>query len=280
MKILVTGSSGNIGSKIAEIVSLHDECLGVDLVPGKYTSCLGDITDKPFMKRIISGVDAIIHSAAYLTPHIGKMSDIDFNHVNVHGTEVLLNLAVQNNIKRFVFTSTTSVYGCTSRPKTEALWVTEDLDPNPEDIYDQTKLAAEQLCRDASTLVTSTIILRMSRCFREPDNLLAFYRLYRGVGRQDVANAHYLAATKTIVGNEVFNISAQSPFKLSETKLLFNDPWRVISRYYPNASDFYKQKHWEKPSSIDRVYVIEKAKRILNYQPQENFSEFLKGAVI
>ena len=271
MKILVTGSSGNVGSKIAEMVTQHGTCVGVDLVPGKFTTHLGSIADKTFIDRIVSGADAIIHSAAYHAPHVGVIRDDEFQHINVHGTEVLLDLAIRHNIKRFVFTSTTSVYGCTTRPKTEAIWVTEALAPAPEDIYDLTKLEAEQLCQEASKAGVDTIILRISRCFPEPDHLQAFYRLYRGVSAHDVAEAHWLAVSSGIAGTDVFNISADPPFRRSETKALLIDPWTVIDGKYPEASKLFDQMKWEKPSSIDRVYVVDKAKRLLNYQPRDDF---------
>jgi UDP-glucose 4-epimerase len=279
VRILVTGSSGNIGSKIAELVSRHGICLGVDLVPGTYTTHVGSITDRDFIARIIPGVDAIIHSAAYLTPHVGLVSDEQFQHVNVYGTEVLLDLAIKTGIKRFVFTSTTSVFGCTTRPKSEALWVTEDLPPNPEDIYDRTKLEAENLCRDASKSGLTAIILRMSRCFPEPDHLQVFYRLYRGVSRTDVAVAHWLAATQPLTGAEIFIISADSPFNRTDTQVLLADPWSVIDRLYPQARTLYDRMKWERPRSIDRVYVIEKARQQLHYQPVENFLEILHSRV-
>jgi nucleoside-diphosphate-sugar epimerase len=228
------------------------------------------------MDEIVSGVDAIIHSAAYHAPHVGVISADEFRHVNVHGTDALLDLAIRHNIKRFVFTSTTSVYGCTTRPKTEAIWVTESLAPNPEDIYDLTKLEAEQLCQEASKTGINTIILRISRCFPEPDYLQVFYRLYRGVSAHDVAEAHWLAASSAIPGTDLFNISADPPFQKSETKALLNDPWTVIDRKYPEANRLFDQMKWEKPSSIDRVYVIDKAKRLLRYQPRDNFWAYLQ----
>ncbi len=277
MKILVTGSSGIVGSKIAEAVSKHGTCVGVDLVPGKFTTHLASITDKEVINKIVSGMDAIIHCAAYHAPHVGVVSDDKFREVNVYGTEVLLDLAIQHNLKRFVFTSTTSVYGCTTRPKTEAVWVTEALTPNPENIYDLTKLAAEQRCEQASEAGLNTIILRMSRCFPEPDHLRIFYRLYRGVSARDVAEAHRLAVWSTIPGTEIFNISADSPFEPSETRALLKAPWAVIERKYPGTSKLFDQMNWEKPPSIDRVYVVDKAKRILNYQPRDNFLAYLQS---
>lgn len=276
MKILITGTSGRIAAKVAEFVTQHADCVGVDLLPGRFTTHLGSITDRTFLSGIVAAVDAIIHCAAYLTPQVGVKSDAEFRQVNVHGTGLLLDLAVQHHLQRFVFTSTTSVYGCSTRPKSEALWVTEDLPPNPEDIYDITKLAAEDLCRQAADTGLPTAILRMSRCFPEPDPLMAFYRLYRGVSREDVARAHWLAVTQAIPGCQVYNISADPPFQRSDTALLFKDPWCVIDRLFPEAGSLYERLGWEKPPSIDRVYVIEKAKRLLDYQPQDNFWQYLQ----
>lgn len=59
---------------------------------------------KGIINKIVSGVETIIHTAAYLTPHIGMVSDDKFRDVNVYGTEVLLDLAIRHNLKRFVFT--------------------------------------------------------------------------------------------------------------------------------------------------------------------------------
>ena len=123
----------------------------------------------------------------------------------------------------------------------------------------------------------NTIILRISRCFPEPEALQVFYRLYRGVSAHDAVEAHWLAVNSDIPGIEVFNISADSPFQQTETIALLTDPWQVIDRIYPDASRLYNQLNWVKPSSIDRVYVIDKAKRLLNYQPRDNFWEFLQS---
>ena len=155
--------------------------------------------------------------------------------------------------------------------------MTEALRPNPEDIYDSTKLAAEQCCAQASEAGLDTIILRISRCFPEPDHLRVFYRLYRGVSAGDVAEAHRLAAWSTMPGTEVFNISADTPFRPSETKALLNDPWAVIERKYPGTRKLFDRMNWEKPPSIDRVYVIDKAKRMLDYQPRDSFLSYLRS---
>ena len=175
MRVLVTGTSGYNGSAVAAYASQYAEVIGIDIRPGDRTTHVGTIEDAAFLKKVVPDVDCIIHCAALLTPHLGMKSESRFVDVNVHGTENLLNLAVQHNLDSFVFTSTTSVYGCSTRPKTEAIWVTEELEPNSEDIYDTTKLEAERLCQEAHKSGLKTTAIRMSRCFPEPDHLLAFY---------------------------------------------------------------------------------------------------------
>ena len=253
MKILVTGTSGRIGSVVAKRFISDAEVIGIDIIPGKYTTHVGDITNHRFLDDVMHDIYAVVHCAAYHAPHVGVVDDSKFRDVNVRGTENLINKALSTNVNRFVYTSTTSVYGCTTLPKEEAVWVTEQLKPNPEDIYDETKLIAEKLCYSAAQTGLDTIVLRMSRCFPEPVHLMVFYRLYRGVSREDVAEAHFQAVQSVLKGFHVFNISSLSPFAKEECKFLLNEPWSIIDRHFP----------------------IEKAIKMLNYQPMRTFKHIL-----
>ena len=275
MRVLVTGSSGRIGSKVAERLALDMDVTGIDLCPGDYTTHVGNFTDASLLDSIMVDVQAVVHCAAYHAPHIGLVDDNLFQEVNVNGTERLLEKALAHRVNRFVYTSTTSVYGCTTRPKLEASWVTEQLEPNPEDIYDTTKLAAEELCEQASKSGLDTIVLRMSRCFPEPDFLQVFYRLYRGVDAKDVAEAHLLAIRSLSKGFHTFNISADTPFVKEDCKILLENPWDVIDQCFPKAKKLFQRKGWKLPGSIDRVYVIEKAKQMLHFKPTRNFEKIL-----
>ena len=97
-------------------------------------------------------------------------------------------------VRRFVFTSTTALYGAASKPRNSAGWVDEDLEPRPETIYHRTKVAAEALLEEAARRGRLAVtVLRMSRCFPEPAPVMAAYRLHRGVDARDVADAHALA---------------------------------------------------------------------------------------
>ena len=275
MRVLVTGTSGRIGSAVAKRLALNAEVIGIDILPGKYTNYVGDITNRRFLDDVVHDVYAVVHCAAYHAPHVGVIDNSKFRDVNVRGTENLINKALSTNVNRFVYTSTTSIYGCTTLPKKEAVWVTEQLSPNPEDIYDETKLIAEELCYGAAQNGLNTIVLRMSRCFPEADHLMVFYRLYRGVSKEDVAEAHLLAAQSELKGFHIFNISSLSPFIEEECQLLLNGPWSVIDRKFPNAKGLFSKAGWQIPNSIDRVYVIEKAIKMLNYQPIRNFEYIL-----
>jgi len=276
MKVLITGSSGRIGKAIAALLIKKHQVLGLDIKPGNYTTFIEDISDKKGTILCVEGMDAIIHCAGLLTPHVGIESEKKFWEVNVCGTENLINACLIHGVKRFVFTSTTSVYGDAMVNSKNAVWVTEELNPRPRDIYDETKLAAETLGFNASLKGLSFLSLRMSRCFPEREDLMTIYRLYRGVDERDVAKAHELALFASIKNYEVLNISCQTPFQSHDIVDLYGKADQVIKKYFPWAEEEFFKRGWIFPRVIDRVYVIDKAKKILGYNPSYNFSECFK----
>jgi UDP-glucose 4-epimerase len=261
-----------VAARLAEVACV----IGLDLRPGPQTTQIGDVADAALVSKLVRRVDAIVHTAALHVPQLATASPARFHRVNVEATRGLLDAAIAARLGRFVLLSTTSVYGCSSRPGPPATWAYEGLEPNPEDIYDRTKLAAEELCREAACAATSTIILRLARCFPEPDPLVAFYRLYRGVDRRDVADAHLKAVTVAMEGTMTVNISGPSPFRPEDVSTLWNDPWEVIERRAPGVRVAFEQRGWPLPQRIDRVYSIDKARRALGYQPRFGISEVLR----
>lgn len=239
MRVLITGSSGHIGSTVAARFARDADVIGIDIEPGLHTTHVGTITDSRLVASAAKEVDVIIHTAGLHAPHVGQRSDEEFRQTNVDGTKRLLDVAFKCEVSRFVMTSTTSVYGCTTRVNDRALWVTEELDPNPEDVYDETKLEAEGLCQQAADDGLDSVVLRMSRCFPEPENLIAFYRLYRGIDRRDAAEGHFAAATAIIRGLGLFNLSSESPFKTEDCERLWNDPWSVIDERVPLVGESF-----------------------------------------
>ena len=68
----------------------------------------------------------------------------------------------------------------------------------------------------------------MSRCFPEPANLMAIYRLTRGIDVRDVANAHPCAIDKRLSGFNRFIVSDFTPFNLNDCKQLHTNASAVL----------------------------------------------------
>jgi UDP-glucose 4-epimerase len=275
MRILITGSSGQLGATIAQQLSVEHEPVGIDRVPGKWTQHVVNINEREKLFYLTKGMDAIIHIASLHHPQLATHSQQSFIETNVTGTLNLLEAGVQAGVQRFVYTSTTSLYGHAMVASNRAVWVTEGLQPRPRDIYDHTKIMAEKLCSHfALHMGLPTICLRVARFFMQSPELLAIYRLYRGVDVHDAAAAHVLAVTNQHILFDIFNIAARSPFQESDTIQLFQDAPAVLRSYIPDIEQTFARYSWQIPKRIDRVYVIRKAELMLGYQPVYNFKEY------
>ena len=276
-KILVTGSSGHSGNQISDLLKEEFEIIGIDLKKGKHTHHLGSLTDREFIFQITKDIDIIIHTASLHAPHIATHSRKDFIDTNITGTLNLLEAAEVNGLQKFIYTSTTSLYGESLNNKKQAVWITEEVPTIPRDIYDITKIAAEGLCKDFFKKDgLQTTVLRVSRFWNEPIGKRVFYRMYRGLDVRDVALAHRLAIEKDFDQFDIFNISAQSIFTKSDLFDLKNNTKELVQKRIPKLIQYYENRNWEIPESIDRVYVIDKAKKELGYVPKYNIQQILE----
>lgn len=277
VKILFTGSSGpKVASRVASALSQSHDVIGIDVAPSPTTSLIADISRVSDWRANLQGVEVVIHFAALHAPHRHTHSAGEFRRINVDATRSLLDAARDAGVKRFLLASSTSVYGKAMRSDATAVWVTEQLQPEAEDIYDETKLAAEQLCRDAFSTSFNTAALRFSRSFPEPIPLMALYRLYRGVDARDVAQAFGLCLSVSLGKFEAINISGEPPFLESDCDLLFTDAEQVLRQRAPGLVEEFSRRNWPLPTCIDRVYVIEKAKLLLGYKPNFGYRELLR----
>jgi nucleoside-diphosphate-sugar epimerase len=277
-KLLVTGSSGRLGAELCRQLSGSCEVTGLDAAPGPFTQVVGSVDDRARMFDLVAGVDAVLHVASLHAPHRESLPKSRFVEVNVQGTLHLLEAAAKHGCRRFVYTSTTSVYGRAMEPRGEAaVWVTEELTPEPRDIYDVTKLAAEQLCRlvHAETGLPVTI-LRTSRFYPQPEESLAIHRLHRGLDVRDCAWAHRLALDSQVPFG-LYNISARSPFQREDLPELLRDAPGVVGRRAPDVARLLERRGIPIPRSLDRVYVIERAEAELGFHPRFNALELLRG---
>lgn len=279
MRILVTGSSGKLGSITVELLrNFGHEVIGADLAYGAATDLIADVKNKDQVFEITRGMDAIIHTAALHGRHMDlNYTRADFVNTNINGTLNLLDACVANGVGKFLFTSTTSIYGKSLVNDQQAVWVDENLAIQPRDIYDITKQTCEELCRDffEKECIQATVY-RVGRFLPEPDNLMLNHRLYRGLDERDGAEALRLALDCDFGQFEVFNVSSGSPFHQEDLIELKHNAIAVIAKYYPAAIALYQRNDWKLPESIDRVYRSDKAKDMLHYQPKYTFEYLLE----
>jgi len=294
MKILVTGSSGHLGEALVRTFrGLGDEAIGLDIKESVFTNVVGSVHDQSTVRRCMSGVQVVFHTATLHKPHVVTHSMQDFVDTNVSGTLLLLEQASANDVGAFVFTSTTSVFGDALRPPagTPAVWVTEEVTPIPKNIYGVTKSAAENLCHLYHRQHgLNCIILRTSRFFPEEDddklkrdnfdgdNAKANEFLFRRVELEDVVSAHIAAAERAPdLGFGKYIISATSPFGPEDLVELNHNAEVLVRKRFPEYLEIYNKRGWTMFDRIDRVYVNDAARAELGWRPKYDFSHILES---
>ncbi|MBN1354164.1 MAG: SDR family oxidoreductase [Candidatus Omnitrophica bacterium] len=151
---LVTGGAGFIGSNIVDrlvgegkrVVVLDNLCEGkIDNLSdsmSKINFIKGDIRNDKDLDKALKGVDFVLHQAALRSVPKSMERPLEYNDVNVNGTLRLLIKSREHKVKRFVFASSSSIYGERDRfPERE------DDSVNPISPYATTKLLSEYYCR-------------------------------------------------------------------------------------------------------------------------------------
>ena len=172
---LVTGGSGFLGINLIRfLLRLGYRVRSLDIAPFDYPehalieTVLGDVRDPDSVRRAMQGVDLVVHAAAALP--LAKPDDI--RSTGIDGTGIVLAQAAAAGVSRFVFTSSTSVYGI---PRHHPLLETDPLDGVGP--YGESKIAAERLCEQARGREMCVAILR-PKTFVGPERLGAFAILY------------------------------------------------------------------------------------------------------
>ena len=277
MRVLVTGSSGRIGMAIyGRLRREGHSVVGLDVNPCSVSDVVASITDEAKVRAALEGVRAVVHTAALHAPHVEHRMEAEFEEVNVSGTATLLRLAREAGVDRFVFTSTTALYGACGSEPDRAAWVDEDTVPRPKTIYHRTKIAAERVLEaEAGKGGLAVTVLRMSRCFPEPAALMAAYRLHRGIDARDVAEAHSAALAWQGAGYRRYVISGRTPFSREDVGELRSDAPALLARKAPRLVEAFRARGWPLPRSIDRVYDSGRAIAELGWNPKHGFEEVL-----
>jgi len=288
MKALVTGSAGHLGEGLVRALqSLGHEVTGIDILKSPFTTDVGSILDRSVLTRCMEGVQVIFHAATLHKPHVATHRRQEFVDVNLTGTLNLLEAAVAAGVKRFIYTSTTSVFGdaLVPPPEAPAAWITEDVVPAAKNIYGATKAAAEDLCQlFHRNQGLACVVLRTSRFFPEEDdsrkvreaysdqNLKANEYLHRRVDIEDVVSAHLQAAERAPeLGFRKYIISAITPFRQDDLHRLRDDVPGVLRERVPEYEAIYRQLGWRMFPGVDRVYVSQRARDELGWVPRYDF---------
>lgn len=151
---LVTGGSGFVGGHIVEhLLDRGDEVRVFDQHPPEVGMddvefVKGDIRDKDAVSAAMDGVDVVYHNVA-LVP-VTK-AGTRFREVNVNGTEVAVNAAVEADVDRFIHMGSSSVYSLQNLP------LTEETPLEPKGPYSESKLRADNVVLEADGIDVTVI---------------------------------------------------------------------------------------------------------------------------
>lgn len=229
-RILITGATGALGPTIVNsfcqagyrVRSFSRNLVQANLSSFPIGLYSGDITDVTAVQTAMSGVDAVVHMAALLhivNPPLSLRPQ--YERINVEGTRIVVEAALNASVQRLVFFSTIAVYGYG-----QGRLLTEDSIPHPDTFYAETKLAAEQIVLAARRADGQPlgVVLRMGAVYgaRIKGN---YQRLVRALARnrflpigkgenrrtlvydKDVARAVLLAVQHPAAAGRVYNVT-------------------------------------------------------------------------
>jgi len=188
-KVIVTGGAGFIGSNLVD--KLIEMGVEVTILDNLSTGKKENINpNAKFIKCDISvdnpmfiGIDTIFHLAAKTAVQESIDNPQIYNNTNVIGTLNMLDMAKKCGIKKFVFSSSSSVYGNTSTPTKESN------DTNPLSPYALNKLIGEHYCKLYSTLYNiDTVCLRYFNAYGHRMNNEGGYKLVLPIFKEKLLN--------------------------------------------------------------------------------------------
>jgi nucleoside-diphosphate-sugar epimerase len=181
MKVLVTGANGFTGGRLAHRLKAagHDVVALVrpsakcdDLTAAGIELFQGQLTSRADVARAVEGCDKVFHVAAVF--RTAGHPDSHYYDVNVGGTQHVLDAAQAAGCERVVYCSTGGVHGHVADPPAN-----EDYRFSPGDVYQESKVAAEAIVRDAMKRGQRAVIFRPAAIYGEGDT--RFLKLYRSI---------------------------------------------------------------------------------------------------
>ncbi|PIQ84938.1 MAG: LPS biosynthesis protein WbpP [Candidatus Omnitrophica bacterium CG11_big_fil_rev_8_21_14_0_20_43_6] len=302
-RFLVTGGAGFIGSHIVEALVKQAKFVRVldNFSSGKMSNLKGleskidlvkgDICSKATCIKATKGIDFVLHQAALRSVPKSLVEPHAYNRVNIDGTLNMLEASRQNKVERFVFASSSSVYGDVNEYPEK-----ENFVPRPISPYALSKLTGEYYCKIFSLYFgLPTVTLRYFNVFGprqafDDDYAVVIPKFIDcllnnqsppifGNGRQsrdftfvqNAVSANLLAACSSKVKHGVFNVANGKDISVLDLVKILNEILgkNIRPRFLAKrAGDVFKT-----------LADISLAAKLLNFKPKVNFLEGLKITV-
>lgn len=240
----------------------------------------GDIRDRPVIDKLTKNIDAIIHLAAISNDPSSELNHNLTNEVNYEATANLVKTARKNDVKRFIYASSSSVYGIKKEEN-----VTEDLSLEPLTIYSKTKAWAEKVVRESNNERFTTVNIRPATvCGYSPRmrldltvDILTSYAIEKGVitvfgGEQRRPNIHVeditdyyislLEVPKEKIAGEVFNAGYEN-----------HTVMEIAEMVKDIVGEHVEIKRTETEDKRSYHISSERIKRVLGFEPRKTIKD-------
>ena len=275
-RIVVTGGAGRLGRRvIADLIDRDYEVSAVDIVAADELDCpfqQMDLTDRDSVCRVLEVAEAVLHLGAVPGPTVAD-GPVTF-HNNVLSTFNVVDVAAEMGLSKIVFASSLFTIGWAedaNRYWPKYVPVDEQHPLTPLEAYGLSKVVGEEICAAASRRTgIPTVSLRITNIIQpEKFDELPWpapthsdpvrFTLWPYVALEDAATACRLALETETKGHEAFFIAAPDN--------RFDSPTRdLLSEFAPQV------ENREELPGTSSVLSIEKARRILGYEPQHNWT--------
>lgn len=316
MKIAITGATGFLGSSLTKSLQLaghtihalvRDEQKMIGLIEPDYF-VVGDINDHEALTKLFTRVDAVIHTVSNF--RVVKGTDESYYKTNQAGTKSALKMARDCGVKRFIHTSTIGVHGDVKHTPAN-----ENSSLNPGDLYQSTKLLAEEACHKyAEEGAMEIVIVRPTSQYGPGDfRMLKMFRMikhqrflligpcreyFHAVYIDDLVRGYQCILDTKDLNGQIFFIGGERYLSLQEYI-------HTVARALGVKKPYIRVPYWPmyfagwlcevvcKPFGIEpplhrrrikffknnRAFNISKAKRVLGYAAQVELDEGMRRTV-
>ena len=302
MKVLVTGACGYVGSLLVprlladghKVVAYDQQFFGDGFLPQTNESIeivKADIRDITSFRWALRGVDAVIHLACLSNDYCCQLDESLSTEINYNAFEPLVMTAKHEGVKRFIYCSSSSVYGVSDAPD-----ITEEHPLVPLTLYNKYKGLCEPLLwKHQDDHFTCVTIRPATVCGYAPRqrfdltvNIMTQHAIMKGAitvfgGKQKRPNLHIkdmcavyqmlLKAPKALIAGETFNVGQQN--------MTVQEIAELIQKTVPYLG-FPEPTITVEESQDNRSYHVnsEKIKRALGFVPQFTVEDAIRDLAI